>query len=167
MAEVVGRQFVEKQPIDVSDDKTGTQATQDKNNSTVRELDPASKVEESEGSEKEKNPLSEDENDKKVSLEARNEFGYTNLQWAAINGELEKVKYLISEGADIESRDSFGNTVLLLATQRGHLEVVKEILKYKPNLEARNMSDETALKIAQKMGDRNLVKSLKIAKKIK
>ena len=60
-----------------------------------------------------------------VELEARGEYGYTPLHWAADNGHLPVVQYLCEQGADKEAMDDIGRTPLHMAAQRGHLPVVQ------------------------------------------
>ena len=40
-------------------------------------------------------------------------------------GHLEKVKYLVENGADINSKYANGSTALMHAAEKGHLEIVK------------------------------------------
>ena len=47
------------------------------------------------------------------------------IRWASLNGHLEMVKYLVSLGADIRSRDDWA---VQMASRNGHLEMVKYLL---------------------------------------
>ncbi len=68
---------------------------------------------------------------------------------AATQGDLELVRTLLSEGADIEATtDPAGSTPLLLACAAGHLEVVKLLLDNGADLHARNNSHQNALLMA-------------------
>lgn len=49
----------------------------------------------------------------------------TSLMWAAQDGDLAMVRFLMAEGADIHIRDANGWTALMWAAQGGHLAVVK------------------------------------------
>ncbi len=55
----------------------------------------------------------------------------TELLNAAKNGDIEKVKSLISEGADVNVVDKNGDTPLIWAATNGHKETVETLLKVK------------------------------------
>ena len=63
-----------------------------------------------------KNPISDDD-------------GFSLLHMAAINGQLDTVKYIISKGVDINPKDSCGHTPLHMAADKGKLDVVKYIME--------------------------------------
>jgi len=66
---------------------------------------------------------------------------------AAGEGNLNVVRYLLDEGADVDSRGQFGNTALAEAAHYGNLAVVKELLLRGADINA--VSDRgTALDIA-------------------
>lgn len=67
------------------------------------------------------------------------------LLHAAQNGELEKVKKLISEQADLELKNEAGFTPLIAAAEEGHLLVVKYLIKNGANVIAQNSKGFTAL----------------------
>lgn len=62
------------------------------------------------------------------SLTSRNAAGWTALHYAAVNGDTEFVKYLISNGANIYKATAEGSTALYLARMGNYNEIV-EILK--------------------------------------
>ena len=60
------------------------------------------------------------------SLTARDSDGWTPLHWAAANGQLETVKWLVQKNSDLLCmQDSDGLTPLHWAAAMGHLEAVK------------------------------------------
>jgi len=63
-----------------------------------------------------------------AALNKKNASGWTALHFAATNGDVELVKYLIKYGAKISKATSEGSTPLFLAKLEGNDEVVK-ILK--------------------------------------
>ena len=52
-----------------------------------------------------------------------------DLHEAARKGNVEIVKMLLKEGADVNARDKYGRTALYVAAWRGHVEIVKMLLK--------------------------------------
>ncbi|BAO99893.1 ankyrin repeat domain-containing protein [Wolbachia endosymbiont of Cimex lectularius] len=52
----------------------------------------------------------------------------TELLDAARNGNIEKVKYLINEGADVDTRDQDYSTPLHLAAYNSHTDTVEALL---------------------------------------
>ena len=56
--------------------------------------------------------------------------GLTLLSFAALNGHLEAVKFLIKEaGADIESKGMWEQMPLGLAAVNGHLDIVNHLVE--------------------------------------
>ncbi len=53
-----------------------------------------------------------------------------HLHEAAANGEIERVKLLISEGADVNVKCNDGQTPLHYAARRGHKEIVEVLLAH-------------------------------------
>ena len=68
----------------------------------------------------------------------------TSLMWAAQDGYLAMVRFLVSEGADIHVRDENGWTALMKATVGGHLDVVRFLVDRGADVNARNASGDTA-----------------------
>ncbi len=69
----------------------------------------------------------------------------TSLMWAAQDGYLAMVRFLVSEGADIHVRDENGWTALMKATVSGHLDAVRFLVDRGADVNARNESGDTAL----------------------
>ena len=63
--------------------------------------------------------------------------GCNQLQIAAENGELNRVRALLEEGVDVNARSKTGHTALILAANGGHLEVVKALLNAKADANVR------------------------------
>ena len=63
-------------------------------------------------------------------------------------GDLEKVKLLLSQGADIETKGVHGNTPLISASRNGCLEIVKHLLSQGAEIEAKDYYGDTALILA-------------------
>jgi len=76
------------------------------------------------------------------------------LRWAAFDGDLDVVKYLIDKGADIHAND---DNALKQAASRGHLEVVKYLVEKGANIHADN---NDSLRWAASNGHLEVVKYL-------
>ena len=79
------------------------------------------------------------------------------LKLASKNGQLEVVKYLVSEGADINNNHPWHGHALGLAAKKGHLEVVKYLIEKGANIHADN---DLALQWASGNGHLDVVKYL-------
>jgi hypothetical protein len=74
-----------------------------------------------------------DEN--QIDLEFRDsKHDSTNLCWAACNGHLKVVEYLVEQKADINGRGNQKCTPIMLASMHGRLEVVKYLLEKGANV---------------------------------
>ena len=58
------------------------------------------------------------------------------LHDAVEDGDVEAVRQLVEEGADVEAQDADGDRPLHLAAQDGHLEVVRVLVEAGANVEA-------------------------------
>jgi len=77
-----------------------------------------------------------------VTIDAGDRWGKTALSFAAGEGHLEAVRWLLAHGADPSARESFfGGSVLDAALMEGHLEIAEELL--------RAGADQRAMAIAQ------------------
>ncbi|MBA7689646.1 hypothetical protein ES703_98154 [subsurface metagenome] len=54
----------------------------------------------------------------------------TPLHQAAQAGDIDKVRILISEGADVNAKEKYGYTPLLWAKEKGHTEIVEFLRKH-------------------------------------
>ena len=64
-----------------------------------------------------------------ADVNARNNIGYTALDWAARKGKTEVVKALVIAGADVNATDNDGWTALQFAKYYGHYDKVKNAIK--------------------------------------
>jgi Ankyrin repeats (3 copies)/Ankyrin repeats (many copies) len=60
-----------------------------------------------------------------ADINAQNQFGWTSLHWASINGALEVVRLLLEHGADVQVKNNSGRTALQVAAWYGHDKIVK------------------------------------------
>ncbi|WP_264338448.1 ankyrin repeat domain-containing protein [Wolbachia endosymbiont (group A) of Cheilosia soror] len=70
------------------------------------------------------------------------------LRKAALEGNIEKVKSLISEGAKVNVKDQDNKTPLHLAAEKGHKEVVEALLDKGANVNAVDKDGKTPFKLA-------------------
>ena len=76
-------------------------------------------------------------------------------------GNLEIVKNLIKQGADINAKDDDGNTVLMWSSREGHLDIVKFLIDKGADIEIKNSNGESALMInAKSTGSLKVIKYL-------
>ncbi|MHB9147046.1 MAG: ankyrin repeat domain-containing protein [Candidatus Amoebophilus sp.] len=79
---------------------------------------------------------------------------------AAKNGDIELVKYLIGQGAEVNAKDNNGRTVLLIAAFNGRLATVKWLLENGASLEEKDKYGFTALLLAAVNGHIDTLKWL-------
>jgi ankyrin repeat protein len=72
--------------------------------------------------------------------------------FAATNGHLETVRYLLDKGANINLQDKLGRTALILATSENLEAVVKLLLDKGADAKIANSSGRTAKDIAESEG---------------
>ena len=98
----------------------------------------------------------------RAELSAAEEYGhgYTALMRAALDGNTERVKELIHQGAHINQRDDNGRTALMFAVINRHYETMKVLLEYGADVNARSSKGGTALMGAALAGDLRMVQAL-------
>lgn len=90
-------------------------------------------------------------------------FGATPLESAAASGNLEKVKSLISQGAEINAVDentTWEKTPLYAAAEKGHADVVAYLLEQGADTVIANAAMSTPLRVAATNGHAKTVKLL-------
>jgi ankyrin repeat protein len=85
----------------------------------------------------------------KANVNAKNRFGDTPIMAAALNGHLEIVRKLRTQGADIEPR---GWTPLIYAATGGHDAIVAYLLDQGADINAQSPNGTTALMMAVREG---------------
>ena len=98
----------------------------------------------------------------RAELSAAEEHGpsHTPLMRAALDGNTERVKELIHQGADINQRDDVGRTALMFAAINGHYETVKVLLEFGADVNAKSNKGGTALMGAATAGHLRMVQAL-------
>ena len=89
-----------------------------------------------------------------------NEKGNTALHFDASDGKIEKVKDLLTKGADPDMHDIEGNVALHFAVASNQFEAVELLLKYKASPNEANIEKTTPLHVATVRGNFEVVKLL-------
>ena len=95
------------------------------------------------------------------AMDARDKDGRTPLLLAAIAGELDVVKVLVDNGADVNARDNVGTMPLMWAAFMGELEVIKFLMDKGADVNAKDKDGRTPLIFAKSEGHPDVVKFLK------
>ena len=95
-----------------------------------------------------------------LAIEIPVEQGRLPLHFAALRGELEMVKFIISSGGDVNRRDVNSAPPLLLAVQGGHLEVSEFLLKMGADPNLQDTDGVAPIHMAAHAGSHELVKLL-------
>jgi len=83
-----------------------------------------------------------------------------SLRQAAKDGDLERLKKLIAEGADVNATDEKGWTPLHLASYRGHADVVKLLIDHDASVNVQNEEGRTPLHYAGRRDHRGIAELL-------
>lgn len=86
--------------------------------------------------------------------------GNTPLMSAASNGDINAVKRLLNEGADVNAKDSDNWTALTKAARDGHTEIVKFLIEKGADVHAKAYKGYSALMVAALDGNTEIVKLL-------
>ena len=79
---------------------------------------------------------------------------------ASKNGDVEKVKTMITKGADVNEKDSYGSTAIIYAVKSGNCDCVNILIKSGADTNIRNIEAWTPLLMATKAGNVAIVKTL-------
>lgn len=85
------------------------------------------------------------------------QFGQTALHLAALRGNAQQVRVLLSMGADVNATDCFHRSPLHLAAANGHAEVLSQLLHASAMVDAQTSGGDTALMKACFFGHRDAV----------
>jgi len=102
--------------------------------------------------------------DEKYQKDEYDEWGgmmnLTPLHFAAENGHLSIVEYLVNQKADIDAKTSFNETPLHSAVRNGHLSVVEYLVNQKADINAKDEYDSIPLHLAAINGHLSVVEYL-------
>lgn len=90
-----------------------------------------------------------------------NQTGWTALHYAAVKGNTDIVKYLLSEGASPNALSPNGTTALMMAMSNNHEEVVQLLLNAGANPYVVDANANTAISEGTDRGNTKLVNALK------
>ena len=97
-------------------------------------------------------------NDKKAEF---SHPGWTPLHYAATNGHLDIVRFLLDKGAYVDPESPNQTTALMMAVRGGHIHVVKELLDRGANLSQMNQLQMTAIDFADQFNQVEIAKGLR------
>lgn len=97
-------------------------------------------------------------NDKKAEF---SHPGWTPLHYAATNGHLEILRFLLDKGAYVDPESPNQTTALMMAVRGGHIHVVKELLDRGANLSQMNQLQMTAIDFADQFNQVEIAKGLR------
>ena len=92
--------------------------------------------------------------------EKDNEYGWTALMAAALNGRTDVLQILLEKSSHVDAKDNFGWTSLIIASRSGHTDIVRALLDAGADVNAKTNTDYTALMAAAKQGHPDTVKLL-------
>ncbi|XP_018563285.1 uncharacterized protein LOC108905016 [Anoplophora glabripennis] len=92
----------------------------------------------------------------------KNNSGQTALHLAALRGNLDIVKFLVTHGGDLSIRDKSGSTALHLAASKGHLSITKFLVELGTPVDSRNIDGLNSLHLAASGNHFDIVKFLVI-----
>lgn len=95
--------------------------------------------------------------EKKITLDFGSGMG-TALMAATFKGNVEAVKLLINNGANLNLTDANGQNVLMMAISVKNTEIIKLLLAAKINLEARDNNKKQAIDYALMTNDQTIIK---------
>ena len=88
------------------------------------------------------------------------EDGMTALMWACINGNIEVVKLLLENGADVNLVEKYSYNALICACFNGYTEIVKLLLEYNADVNMVNKWGMTALMWAEQNESTEIIELL-------
>ena len=95
-----------------------------------------------------------------MNIDSQNEWGWTRLMSAAIEGDLQKVNTLLEQGANPDIVGGDGRSPLMAASWNKHNAVVEALINAQADVNLKNRDGWTALSFAAWNGDSVIVKSL-------
>ena len=83
-----------------------------------------------------------------------------DLVSAAKEGNIEKVKELLTNGVSVNAKNKFGFTALMLSSGSGHIQIVKLLLRKGADVNAKTKNNITALMLSSNNGKTEIVELL-------
>lgn len=94
-----------------------------------------------------------------VPVNRRNKIGMTALMYAAQQGNVRMIRFLLKKGANARLKEPIHDqTALIFATQRNHIPAMRELLRYS-NINANTQNNLAAIHFAKPEGIRMLIRA--------
>jgi ankyrin repeat protein len=90
----------------------------------------------------------------------KDKYGYTPLQWTALQGRTEMAELLLANKAEVNAKQQFGMTPLHLAVNRRFKELSELLLAHGGDVNARDNNGGTPLHLAAMQSNRELMELL-------
>jgi len=90
-----------------------------------------------------------------------NKTGWTPLHYAATNGNIEIVKYLLDHSAYVDAGSPNATTPLMMAARGGHIDTVKLLLDEGADMRLRNQQNMTVIDFAERYHQDEIATGLK------
>ena len=96
----------------------------------------------------------------RTKIDEKNEHGNTFLHLAADNGNIEVLKYLVSQGANVNVKDNYGRTPLQVAVNKNNLEMVEYLISHGADVNVKDSFSKSPLHDAASIGNIETVQIL-------
>lgn len=96
----------------------------------------------------------------RVSVNAKDDRGWTALMMAARDNHLDLVRFLLSRGAMVNIANKEGETALMYAADNDHLAIVRALIEHGASIDTKSNLGWTALMYAASKGHRLTVETL-------
>ena len=83
-----------------------------------------------------------------ANADAKDDWRFTALHWAAWRGHVNVARVLIDKGADVDAKDKDGETALHWAALNGNVDIAKVLIWGGANVNMKNKNNETSVEIA-------------------
>jgi len=81
-------------------------------------------------------------------VNAKNNDGWTALQYAAYSGKVDAIAALIKAGADVNAKSKYSDTALHVAASYGKVDAIAALIKAGADLNTETNGGRTALQVA-------------------
>lgn len=88
-----------------------------------------------------------------AGVDWRGPDGSTALQWAVYEGDIDRVRQLIDDGADVTVANNYGANAMQLAAEVGNVELLKLLLDAGADPDSPNPEGQTALMLVARTGN--------------
>jgi len=96
----------------------------------------------------------------RTKIDEKNEHGSTFIHIAVDNGNIEVLKYLVSQGANVNVKDNYGKTPLQAAVNKNNLEMVEYLISHGADVNVKDYFSRSPLHDAAIIGNIETVQIL-------